>query len=124
MLRHMKPPVHVLFPVGADGGARRDLLAAAKQGVMRVDMVNIMCPSCGKRKLSSRCEECGEATIRFLSCPRCSRIISAEEGQSCAKCRVKGVTHTSHNFDIKASVDSVVRKVPEVARGPIKGVRG
>ena len=50
---------------------------------MRVDMVNIMCPSCGKRKLSSRCEECGEATIRFLSCPRCSQIINAEEGQTC-----------------------------------------
>ena len=124
MLRHMKPPVHVLFPVGASGGATRDLLAAAKQGSMKVDIVNIICPSCGKRKLSSRCEECGEATIRFLSCPRCSRIISAEEGQSCPKCRVEGVTHSSYNFDIKTSVDSVVRKVPEVARGPIKGVRG
>jgi DNA polymerase II large subunit len=124
MLRHMKPPVHVLFPVGASGGTTRDLLAAAKHGSMRVDVVNIMCPSCGKRKLSSRCEECGEATIRFLSCPRCSQIINAEEGQSCSKCRVEGVTHSNHNFDIKASVDAVLRKVPEVARGPIKGVRG
>ena len=91
---------------------------------MRVDIVNIMCPSCGKRKLSSRCEECGEATIRFLSCPRCSQIINAEEGQSCPKCRVEGVTHSNHNFDIKTSVDAVLRKVPDVARGPIKGVRG
>ncbi len=124
MLRHMKPPVHVLFPVGASGGPTRDLLAAAKHGSMRVDIVNIMCPSCGKRKLSSRCEECGEATIRFLSCPRCSQIINAEEGQSCPKCRVEGVTHSNHNFDIRASMDAVLRKVPEVARGPIKGVRG
>ncbi len=124
MLRHMKPPVHVLFPVGASGGATRDLVAAAKQGSMRVDVVNIMCPSCGKRKLSSRCEECGEATIRFLSCPRCSQIISAEEGQSCPKCRVEGVTHSNHIFDIKASVDAVMRKVPEIAHSPIKGVRG
>jgi DNA polymerase II large subunit len=124
MLRHMKPPVHVLFPVGASGGATRDLLLAAKQGSMRVDMVNIMCPSCGKRRLSSRCEECGEGTIRFLSCPRCSQIINAEEGQSCPKCRIEGAIHSGHNFDIKASVDAVLRKVPEVARGPIKGVRG
>jgi len=124
MLRHMKPPVHVLFPVGAAGGSTRDLLAAAKRGSMRVDMVNIMCPSCGKRKLSSRCEECGEATIRFLSCPRCSQVITTEEGQNCPKCRVEGVTHSNYNLDVRASVDAVLRKIPDVARSPIKGVRG
>ncbi|MDA4131623.1 MAG: DNA polymerase II large subunit, partial [Thaumarchaeota archaeon] len=124
MLRHMKPPVHVLFPVGAAGGSARDLLAASKHGSMRVDMVNIMCPSCGKRKLSSRCEDCGEATVRFLSCPRCSQIINAEEGQTCPKCRVEGVTHSNYNLDIKAIVDAVLRKVPDVSRSTIKGVRG
>jgi DNA polymerase II large subunit len=124
MLRHMKPPVHVLFPVGAAGGSARDLIAAAKHGSMRVDMVNIMCPSCGKRRISSRCEDCSEATVRFLSCPRCSQIINAEEGQTCPKCRVEGVTHSNYNLDIKAAVDVVLRKVPDVARGTIKGVRG
>lgn len=124
MLRHMKPPVHVLFPVGAAGGSTRDLLTAAKHGSMNADMVNIMCPSCGRRKLSSRCEECGEATIRFLSCPRCNQIINAEEGQSCPRCKVEGVTHSRYNLDVKSAVESVLRKVPEVARGPIKGVRG
>ena len=124
MLRHMKPPVHVLFPVGAAGGSARDLLAAAKHGSMKVDMVNIMCPSCGKRKLSSRCDGCGEATVRFLSCPRCSQIINAEEGQICPKCRVEGVTHSNYNLDIKSTVDAVLRKVPDVAHTTIKGVRG
>lgn len=124
MLRHMKPPVHVLFPVGAAGGNTRDLLAAAKQGTMRVDMVNILCPSCGKRKMASRCEECGEATIRFLSCPRCNQVINADEGQTCPRCRVEGVTHSNYSLDIKATVDEALRKVPEVAKGPIKGVRG
>ena len=124
MLRHMKPPVHVLFPVGAAGGSARDLVAAAKQGTMKVDMVNIMCPSCGKRKLASRCEDCGEATVRFLSCPRCSQIINAEEGQTCPRCRVEGVTHSNYNLDIKSTVDAVLRKVPDVAHTTIKGVRG
>jgi DNA polymerase II large subunit len=124
MLRHMKPPVHVLFPVGAAGGSARDLIAAAKQGNMKVDMVNIMCPSCGKRKLSSRCDDCGEATVRFLSCPRCSQIINAEEGQTCPRCRVEGVTHSSYNLDIKTTVEAVLRKVPDVAHTTIKGVRG
>jgi len=124
MLRHMKPPVHVLFPVGAAGGSARDLIAAARHGIMKVDMVNIMCPSCGRRRLSSKCEDCGEATIRFLSCPRCSQVINAEEGQTCPKCAVEGVTHSNYNLDIKATVDAVLRKVPDVARGTIKGVRG
>jgi len=124
MLRHMKPPVHVLFPVGAAGGSARDLLAAAKHGSMKVDMVNIMCPSCGKRKLSSRCEECSEATVRFLSCPRCNQIINAEDGQTCPRCRVEGVTHSNYNLDIKTTVDAVLRKVPDVAHSTVKGVRG
>ncbi len=124
MLRHMKPPVHVLFPVGAAGGATRDLFAAAKHGSMKVDMVNILCPSCGKRKLASRCGECGEATIRFLSCPRCSQVINAEEGQTCPRCRVEGLTHSYYNLDIREVMDAVQRKVPEAAHSPIKGVRG
>ncbi|MDA4116876.1 MAG: DNA polymerase II large subunit [Thaumarchaeota archaeon] len=124
MLRHMKPPVHVLFPVGMAGGNTRDLVAAAKKGTIRVDMVNITCPSCGKRKLSSRCEDCGEATIRFLSCPRCGQTINTEESQECPQCKVEGVTHSNHNFDMKTSIETVLRKVPEVAHSPIKGVRG
>lgn len=124
MLRHMKPPVHVLFPVGAAGGASRDLLAAAKHGSMNLDMVNIMCPSCGKRKLSSRCGECGEATIRFLSCPRCNQTIGADDGQTCPRCRLEGATHSNYKLDIKSTVDGVIGKVPEVARRQIKGVRG
>jgi DNA polymerase II large subunit len=124
MLRHMKPPVHVLFPVGAAGGNSRDLLAAAKHGNMKADLVNIMCPVCGKRKLSSKCEECGEATIRFLSCPRCAQVINADEEQTCPRCKVEGVTHSNYNLDIKTITDILLRKIPEVAKGPIKGVRG
>jgi len=124
MLRHMKPPVHVLFPVGTYGGTTRDLLTAAKQGTIRVDIVNIKCPSCGRRKFSSRCEECGEATVRFLSCPRCGQVIDAEDGQDCPRCKIEGATHSNHNFDVRTSLDAALRKVPEVAHGPIKGVRG
>ena len=124
MLRHMKPPVHILFPVGTSGGATRDLHSAARQGSIRVDLVNIMCPSCGRRRLSSRCEDCGEATIRFLSCPRCGQVIKTEDGQECPNCGIEGATHSNHSFDIKAGVDSVLSKVPDAAGRPIKGVRG
>ena len=56
-----------------------------RKGIIQVDVVNIICPSCGKRRLSSRCQECSEATIRFLSCPRCGQIL--KEAGSCPNCK-------------------------------------
>jgi len=124
MLRHMKPPVHALFPIGESGGNTRDLSAAAREGSIRADVVNMMCPSCGKRQLSSRCTDCGEATVRFLSCPRCAQVIDSEEDRICPNCKVEGVTHSNQTLDIRSAYDALVRKVPEVAHTTVKCVRG
>jgi DNA polymerase II large subunit len=122
MLRHLKPPVHVLFPVGSGGGSARDLLAASRQGVVAIDVVNVICPSCGQRRLSSKCQECGEATIRFLSCPRCGQILNQE--RTCPNCKVDGVRHSSYGYDLKFGMERALRRVPGVGQKPIKGVRG
>ena len=122
MLRHLKPPVHVLFPVGSGGGSTRDLLVASRQGVVPIDVVNILCPSCGQRKLSSKCQECSEATIRFLSCPRCGQMLKEE--RTCPNCKVDGVRHSSYGYDLKFGMERALRRVPNMAQRPIKGVRG
>ncbi len=122
MLRHMKPPVHVLFPIGTAGGSTRDLISASKRGVIQVDVVNIICPSCGKRRLSSRCQECSEATIRFVSCPRCGMVL--KEGGSCPNCRVEGTTHSNYGYDLKFAVEAMHHSVPNLGPKPIKAVRG
>ena len=122
MLRHLKPPVHVLFPVGTGGGTTRDLLLAAKQGTVPIDVVNVICPSCGQRKLSSKCQECSEATIRFLSCPRCGQILKEE--RTCPNCKVDGVRHSSYGYDLKGGMERALRRVPDLGQKPIKGVRG
>jgi DNA polymerase II large subunit len=124
MLRHLKPPVHVLFPVGSAGGMTRDLVVAARQESIKVEMTNIICPSCGRRRLSSKCQECGEATIRFLSCPRCGQILNQETTQSCPSCKVEGVTYSSYVFDIRGGLESALRKVAGLGQRPIKGVKG
>ena len=123
MLRHLKPPVHVLFPVGNGGGSARDLIAASKQGVVAIDVVNVTCPSCGQRKLSSRCQECSEATIRFLSCPRCGQVLKQDE-RNCPNCKVDGVRHSSYGYDLKFGMERALRRVPHMGQKPIKGVRG
>ncbi len=122
MLRHLKPPVHVLFPVGSSGGSARDLLAASKSGVLAIDVVNVICPSCGQRKLSSKCQECSEATIRFLSCPRCGQVL--KDVRTCPNCKVDGVRHSSYGYDLKFGMERALRRVPTVGGRPIKGVRG
>jgi DNA polymerase II large subunit len=122
MLRHMKPPVHVLFPVGSAGGSTRDLIGASKKGVLPIDVVNIICPSCGQRKLSSRCQECSEATIRFLSCPRCGQAL--KQDTSCPNCKVDGATHSSYGYDLRVATERAQRLVPGLDSRPIKGVRG
>jgi DNA polymerase II large subunit len=122
MLRHMKPPVHVLFPVGTAGGSTRDLIGASKKGVLSIDVVNIMCPSCGQRKLSSRCQECSEATVRFLSCPRCGQAL--RQDTSCPSCNVEGVTHSNYGYDLRFAIERAQRMVTGLSSRPIKGVRG
>jgi DNA polymerase II large subunit len=123
MLRHLKPPVHVLFPVGSAGGMTRDIIGASKKGMVSIDIVNIICPSCGNRRLGSRCQECNEGTIRFLSCPRCGQALGPET-PTCPSCKVDGVTHSNYGFDLKASVDQSLAKVQGLGSKPIKGVRG
>ena len=59
--RKMKPPPHVLFPVGAVGGSQRLVNEAIKAGRIQVEMGHRRCPSCGKRSPLSLCE-CGTHT--------------------------------------------------------------
>jgi DNA polymerase II large subunit len=122
MLRHLKPPVHTLFPVGSAGGPSRNLLAAMKEGEeVEVDIVNLVCPSCGARRTSTRCDQCGEATQRFLTCPRCGQDTN---DSICPSCKVKTVTHSKTRFNLRSKLEFVLGRVPHDPSKPVKGVRG
>jgi DNA polymerase II large subunit len=121
MVRKMKPPVHVLFPVGAAGGAYRDVIAASKQGVIDVEITNTYCPDCKERRLSSKCEVCGAETVRFLSCPRCG--LSTMDA-TCPNCRIKTVTYSHTDYDLRSKVDALKARLPHAPNQLVKGVRG
>ncbi len=121
MVRKMKPPVHVLFPVGMAGGASRDVTVASRQGVVDVEVTNTYCPDCKERRLSAKCEVCGTATVRFLSCPRCG--ISTMDA-TCPNCRITTVTFSHTDFDLRAKMDALKTRLPHDPSKPIKGVRG
>ena len=121
MVRKMKPPVHTLFPVGYEGGPTRDVFAAAKVGRVRIDVVNRFCTKCNQRRMSLRCEICGESTMKFMACPRCETTTQEE---TCPKCRTKTVSYSKMDFDFRSRVEAIRIKIPHNTNKPVKGVRG
>ncbi|MDG6981562.1 MAG: DNA polymerase II large subunit [Nitrososphaerota archaeon] len=121
MVRRMKPPVHVLFPVGNDGGAMRDVFMAAKAGRAEIEVVNLHCPKCNQRRLSPKCEVCGEETESYMACPRCG---ATTQDTTCPNCRAKTLPYSKIDFDFKSRLDAVRAKMPHSPSRPVKGVRG
>ncbi len=60
--RKMRPPPHILFPLGESGGAQRLVGEALKKRIITVDMGIRRCIKCRKRNFSSLCE-CGGHTM-------------------------------------------------------------
>ena len=121
MVRKLKPPVHTLFPVGKEGGQMRDLYAAAKAGRVEIEVVNLFCPSCNRRRMSLRCEVCGGATERFMACPRCG---TTTQENNCPNCRTKTLDYSKMDFDFRSKLEAIRTKIPHTPNKPVKGVRG
>ncbi|HYB07750.1 MAG TPA: DNA polymerase II large subunit [Nitrososphaerales archaeon] len=121
MVRRMKPPVHTLFPVGYEGGPMRDVFAAARAGRVEIEVVNTYCRKCNQRRLTSRCEVCGEATEPFMACPRCG---TTTDENACPHCRTKTLPYSKMNFDFRSRLEAIRMKIPHNPAKPVKGVRG
>ncbi|MEM2455403.1 MAG: DNA polymerase II large subunit, partial [Candidatus Bathyarchaeia archaeon] len=118
--REMKPPVHILFPVGLSGGAQRDLMKAYNRGTIKVDLVSRICPKCQKLTFKRICPECGSETSLRLVCPKCGRSLPIN---ICPICNVEAKSFCPQIISIKDLIDEVCQKVsfrPE----QVKGVKG
>ncbi|HXZ23212.1 MAG TPA: DNA polymerase II large subunit, partial [Methanomassiliicoccales archaeon] len=60
--RRMKPPPHVLFPLGQSGGAQRLVSEAMEGEEVHAEVGIRSCPVCGKSTFLCRCE-CGSHTL-------------------------------------------------------------
>ena len=60
--RRMKPPPHVLFPLGQSGGAQRLVSEAMEDEEVQAQVGVRSCPICGKTTFLCRCE-CGSHTL-------------------------------------------------------------
>jgi DNA polymerase II large subunit len=119
--REMKPLVHVLFPVSLAGGSHRDLLEAAKQGPVFVEMVRRKCPGCKTYTVRVKCSNCGCETIAENSCPRCGRAL---KDNSCPTCKTDTVQYQRQPINFKEMVNDACKSLGYPAPKILRGVKG
>lgn len=61
--RKMKPAPHALFPIGTNGGIRRNIIDAAKKGNIFVDISRCKCVECGVTSFQAKCPVCGARSV-------------------------------------------------------------
>ncbi len=119
--RKMKPPVHVLFPIGLKGGATRDIIKACTEESLYTEIANRYCETCHLPSLGTHCRSCGASTMLRSQCVACKGEV--EEGEKCLRCNRDSRTYASMNFPLKAALQMAEKKLGIRAQQPLKGVK-
>ena len=119
--REMDPPVHVLFPVGLDGGSQRDIIKASEKKIIKVDLVKRRCPKCRTVTFMLKCPRCGSETVLEFVCPRCG--VELKDNRICPICKVEAVNHEEQLIHLKSMVENACRNVGFRPK-QVKGVKG
>ncbi|HUL62046.1 MAG TPA: DNA polymerase II large subunit, partial [Methanocella sp.] len=129
-LREMKPPVHVLFPVGEAGGIHRSLQDASafsksmtdRVGEITVEIGQRKCPACGRRTFQNRCE-CGGHTVPLYGCAECN--IYGFAGGRCPRCHKPATANAPQKIDVKGLYAAALKRLGERDNlEALKGVQG
>ncbi len=119
--REMKPNVHVLFPVSLAGGSHRDLLEAAKQEHVFIEMVKRKCPNCKTYTRRVKCPNCGGETLEEKSCPRCGKPL---KDNPCPVCKADPILYQRQSVNFRELVDDACKSLGYSAPKQLRGVKG
>src|SRR5215208_7183483 len=122
--RKMKPPVHVLFPVGTKGGATRDILKAVREDSFYAEIANRFCINCNIPSLGTYCRKCAEATPVHNLCVACRQDIPQDTTDNrCSRCHAEGKTYSPVSYPLKIAIEEAQQRLKIMAVEPLKGVR-
>lgn len=130
--RKMKPPIHVLFPVGNKGGPMRDIIKASSSSSFYTEKSNRFCYSCNMPSLGSNCNSCNQPTpIKFI-CNVC-KVESLDltfdisnntkKRNKCIKCSNEYRTFSPIKFPLKSCIEKAQSKLGIKITAPLKGVK-
>jgi len=120
-LREMNPPSHVLFPVGLEGGPKRNIVAAASHGHVVVNICNRYCEKCNQPTFYLHCPQCKSSTIPIYYCAKCNSYSKSEE---CEKCRGKCNSFHATNVPLQSILEDAEKTLGITAIPEVKGVKG
>ncbi|MHA2313729.1 MAG: DNA polymerase II large subunit [Candidatus Hermodarchaeia archaeon] len=120
-MRQMSPPVHGLFPIGLEGGPRRNIVEAVKKGVINVELVRRRCPTCNETTYKLLCPQCQVPTILTRVCPRCNHLI---DGAVCNKCKTTTVSFNKRPLNLRRAYEEARKNLTPFSTPLVKGVKG
>lgn len=121
MPRMMKPPVHVLFPVGQQGGPMRDITKATSSHVVKVELINAFCDKCGLHITSLKCPRCGGTPRVEKRCLSCGKVM---KNDLCTTCKLPTVPYRRIDYPIAKALEEAIARVGYKPEPPLKGVKG
>jgi len=119
MPRRMKPPVHVLFPIGKSRNPTRDIIHAAEHEVA-VELLNSHCRECGVYTTSHICTKCGGNVVIERVCPSCGKHITSA---ICPTCKVAPLPFSNQKVNLYQMLKDAQNSVRAIPTRPFKGVR-
>ncbi|HEU5446685.1 MAG TPA: DNA polymerase II large subunit [Nitrososphaeraceae archaeon] len=121
--RKMKPPVHVLFPIGTNGGPTRDILKAM-QKPLYIEIANRLCANCKSTSLSVCCQDCHSNTQIRIMCSTCRYEVNSEEPNGvCPVCGNRLKKHSPTSYPLKLAVEKARKHLDISPVEPLKGVK-
>jgi len=121
--RKMKPPVHVLFPIGTNGGPTRDILKAL-QKPLYIEIANRFCKNCKSPSLAVCCPDCHSNTPIHIMCSTCRHELNNEEPNGiCPICGNRLKTHSPTSYPLKVAIEKARKHLGIQPVEPLKGVK-
>ena len=119
-MREMDTNPNVIFPVGENGGASRNVVVASQKGIVTAEYGMFFCDKCNMESIFPKCDVCGSETKRLRYCRTCGKRTDEEFHHGRPT-----VQKAKQKIDLKGYLDRAFKKLGINERpAMIKGVKG